>query len=69
MITIKVNANDLSSALLDMYDIRNALSSKIKAMPKDNDGTETSIGDCINAVIDMLEQCNSPWNDTEITND
>jgi hypothetical protein len=38
-----------------MYDIRNALSNKIKNMPKDNDGSECTIGDCLDAVIEFLE--------------
>ena len=45
----------LTSALCDMYDIKNALSDKIKCLPKDNDGTEITIGDCIEDVIDFLE--------------
>ena len=48
-------ANDISSALCDMYDIRNALSDKIKNKPKDADGTDTTIGDCLNSVIEFLE--------------
>ena len=51
-----VNLNDVSSALLDMYDIREALSAKVKKMPKDNEGTEITIGDCIDDVIEFLEQ-------------
>jgi hypothetical protein len=47
--------NDLSSALCDMYDIRNALSDKIKNKPKDADGTDTTIGDCLDSVIEFLE--------------
>ena len=48
-------ANDISSALCDMYDIRNTLPSKVKNQPKDNDGTETTIGDCLDSVIQFLE--------------
>ena len=47
--------NEIESALMDMYDIRRTLSKKIKNHPKDNDGTETTIGDCIDAVIEVLE--------------
>jgi len=47
--------NEISSALFDLYDVRNALSKKIKSQPKDNDGTETTIGDCLDSVIEMLE--------------
>lgn len=50
-----INQNDLSSALCDMYDIREALSTRIKNKPKDNDGTEITIGMCINDVILFLE--------------
>ncbi len=48
-------ANDISSALCDMYDIRNTLSEKIKNKPKDADGTDTTIGDCLDSVIEFLE--------------
>ena len=49
-------ANDISSALCDMYDIRNTLSEKIKNKPKDADGTDTTIGDCLDSVIEFLEE-------------
>ena len=52
-----INENDLSSALMDMYDIKNNFHiKKVLHLPKDNDGTETTIIDCIDAVIDFLEQ-------------
>jgi hypothetical protein len=51
-----MNQNDLSSALCDMYDIRNTLPNKVKNQPKDNDGTETTIGDCLDSVIQFLEE-------------
>jgi hypothetical protein len=38
-----------------MYDIRKALSQKIKNKPKDNEGTDTTIGDCLDDVILFLE--------------
>lgn len=50
-----INQNDLSSALCDMYDIREALTDKIKNKPKDSDGTDITIGDCIDDVILFLE--------------
>ena len=50
-----VKMNDLSSVLFDAYDVRNALSSQIKNRPKDNEGTDTTIGDCIDAIIEFLE--------------
>lgn len=50
-----MNINSISSALLDAYDIRNVLSDKIKNRPKDNDGTDTTIGDCLDDIISTLE--------------
>jgi hypothetical protein len=52
-----INQNNLSSALFDMYDLKNNFHiKKISHLPKDNDGTETAIIDCIDTVIDFLEQ-------------
>jgi hypothetical protein len=51
-----IDANALSSALCDMYDIREALTDKIKNKPKDNEGTDITIGDCLDDVILFLEQ-------------
>jgi len=56
MSEILINQNALSSALCDMYDIREALSTRIKNRPKDNEGTDITIGDCIDDVILFLEQ-------------
>jgi len=50
-----MNKDMISSALFDMYDIRNVLSTKIKNKPKDNDGTIFTVGDCIDSVIEFLE--------------
>jgi hypothetical protein len=50
-----MNQNNLSSALCDMYDIRDTLSQRMKNKPKDNDGTEITIGMCIDDVILFLE--------------
>jgi len=48
--------NKLDSALCDMYDIKRALSKETMQLPKDNDGTEITISDCIDDVIDFLEE-------------
>ena len=54
--------NDLTSALLDMYDVRYALNNnigadiQIKFLPKDNDGSIFTIDDCMSNVIDFLEE-------------
>lgn len=50
-----INQNDLSSALCDIYDIKRALPKKIKNMPKDNEGTDITIGDCIDDLVLFLE--------------
>ena len=50
--------NDLVSALLDMYDVRNALSEEALNQPKDNDGTEITVGECLDDVIEFLEAQN-----------
>jgi hypothetical protein len=52
---MQIDLNLTSQALCDMYDIKRALSKKIKSMPKDNEGTEITIGDCIDDVILFLE--------------
>ena len=46
---------EITSALFDAYDIKNVLSNQIKRKPKDNDGTETTIGDCLDHIIFILE--------------
>ena len=63
--------NELKNALLDMYDVRNKLSSavirtnnpeainglmKVLDIPKDNDGSSITVGDCIEDIIYFLEQ-------------
>ena len=47
--------DDIQSALFDAYDIRNALSDKMKNRPKDNEGTDITIGDCLDDIIGTLE--------------
>ena len=51
-----MSINKLGSALCDMYDIKRALSKETMQLPKDNDGTEITISDCIDDVIDFLEE-------------
>lgn len=45
----------IASALLDLYDVRNVLPTRIKNKPKDNEGTEITIGDCLDDAIRTLE--------------
>lgn len=52
-----MNVNDL---LADMYDIRNmAHLHGFGSLPKDNEGTECTINDCIEHIITNLELCES----------
>jgi hypothetical protein len=48
--------NDIQDCLCDLYDVHNQLPSNILARPKDNDGTETTIADCLENVIEKLQQ-------------
>ena len=48
--------DEISSAIFDMLDIKNSLSKRIKNKLKDEEGTETTIGDCIDSVIETLER-------------
>ena len=50
----EMNADELNSALCDMYEVKRALDKRTMQLPKVNDGTEITIGDCINDVIDFL---------------
>ena len=50
-----INLNNLQSALCDLYDVREALSKRIKNKPKDDDGTDITIGDCLDDAIEFLE--------------
>tara|TARA_R100001369_G_scaffold37644_1_gene63032 strand:+ start:4233 stop:4409 length:177 start_codon:yes stop_codon:yes gene_type:complete len=48
-------SNKLTSALCDMYDLKRSIPKNIKKLPKDNEGTQYTIGECIDDVIDYLE--------------
>ena len=51
---------NISDMLCDMYDIRRqARLTKFDTYPKDNDGTDTTIKDCIDNVIEQLENVES----------
>ena len=52
-----VNPNNLSSALCDMYDVKNTIKSLgLDGELKDNEGTEATIGDCVHDVLMFLEE-------------
>jgi hypothetical protein len=51
-----LDQNEVSNALLNMYDIRDALSERTKSKPlHDDTDSDYSIGDCIYDVILFLE--------------
>ena len=47
--------NDLTSAICDMWDIKRSVPKDIQKLPKDNQGTEYTIGECIDDVLDYLQ--------------
>jgi hypothetical protein len=48
---------NIKDMLCDMYDIRRKTKqAKLFDAPKDNDGTIFTLGDCIENVIDQLEE-------------
>lgn len=54
-----INEETISDLLCDANDIRSALrfaKGNLLARPKDNDGTEITIGDCLNNIIETLEE-------------
>ena len=47
---------NISDLLCDLYDIkRQAKLHKFGSLPKDNEGTETTINDCLDNLIEQLE--------------
>ena len=51
-----IDSNALSDAVLNMYDIRDALTEKIKNKSLHEPTTDYTIGDCLDDVILFLEQ-------------
>ena len=51
-----MSKDQISSALFDLYDIRNALPKKVKRMPKDTEGADFTIGELLDDVIEWLEE-------------
>tara|TARA_B110000971_G_scaffold132907_1_gene136048 strand:- start:22 stop:198 length:177 start_codon:yes stop_codon:yes gene_type:complete len=54
---------NISDMLCDMYDIqRQVKQAKLYDIPKDNDGSSYTVGDCIENVIAQLTQkYNTTW--------
>ena len=51
-----IDMNKLTSAICDMEDIKRNIPKKIKSLPKDNEGTEYTIGECIDDVLEYLKE-------------
>lgn len=47
---------DLSFMLLEMQDLRNVLPPEVKAMKANDEGTDYTVGDLIDSVIEKLEE-------------
>ena len=52
----RVKSDDLSFMLMEMYDLRNVLPTKVKAMKANDEDTDYTIGDLIDSVIEKLEE-------------
>ena len=53
---------NISNMLCDLYDIKNmAKLNGFGNLPKDNEGTELTINDCIDSCIEELEQELNEW--------
>lgn len=66
MVKVNINENDLSSALCDIQDIKKMSElifvkdesggeCQYKDLPKDNEGSDITIGDCIDDLITFLQ--------------
>ena len=51
-----MNYEELSSLYFDLTDIRNMLPDEVKSMPKDNEGSEFTIGELLDDAISTLEE-------------
>jgi hypothetical protein len=50
-----MNNDNLNNALFNLYDVKMALSGYTKSRPVSDDGTEATIGMCLDDVILFLE--------------
>ena len=63
------NSDDLASAICDMWDIKRSVPKDIQKLPKDNEGTEYTIGECIDDVLDYLQSLEREEQGTVYTGD
>jgi len=65
-----MNKQTISDILCDLYDIRNmAMLDGFGNLPKDNEGTETTIQDCLENCIQTLESEEASIDAFEITSE
>ena len=65
-----MNKETISDILCDLYDIRNmAMLDGFGNLPKDNEGTETTIQDCLENCIQTLESEEASIDAYEITSE
>ena len=55
--------NDMLDILCDSYDIKRSLPKEVLSLPKDNDGTSFTIGDCLDNIIETLEEMTGDTNE------
>lgn len=48
--------DQISNLLLDLIDVRDALPARVLKMPKDNEGTDFTIGDLLDDAIAFLSE-------------
>jgi hypothetical protein len=53
---VEINFNDVTAALFDLYDIRDALSKKVKEQPLDGDCLGFTLGQTLDSVINFIEK-------------
>lgn len=64
-----VNTNNLSSAICDLVDVKEALPEKIKKMPKDDEGSMITINDCIEDVLSFLNSLEAQVSNSQTTDE
>ena len=61
---------NLSDLFCDLHDVKRQVKlHKFGSLPKDNEGTETTIDDCLDNIIEQLEEYNEDSLKWEIVND
>ena len=52
---VVISLNVLQSLICDAYDLKRAIPAHIQSRPKDNEGTEFTIGEVLDDLIEVLE--------------